>query len=69
MTNRAVIRVDVTPPSMNTNAVRSRWATFHRLKKSWQANFEMLLLAGAVYFVLSYAASSAVRRWQRRLAT
>jgi glutamate/aspartate transport system permease protein len=30
---------------------------------------EMLLFAGAVYFVVSYAASLAVRRLQRRLAT
>jgi ABC-type amino acid transport system permease subunit len=30
---------------------------------------EMLLFAGAVYFVICYAASTLVRRWQRRLAT
>jgi glutamate/aspartate transport system permease protein len=30
---------------------------------------ELLLFAGAVYFVVCYAASTLVRRWQRRLAT
>jgi glutamate/aspartate transport system permease protein len=30
---------------------------------------EMLLFAGAVYFVVSYAASYLVKRYQRRLAT
>lgn len=44
----ATIRVSTTPPSINTNAVRSHWRGFHTAKKTWQAQFETLLMQARV---------------------
>lgn len=41
----AVITVADTPPSMNTNRIRSNWRGFHTEKKRWQQQLEVLLMA------------------------
>jgi hypothetical protein len=42
------LHLDVVPPSINTNAVRSHWRGFHRAKKAWQDDFERLLMAARI---------------------
>lgn len=43
--HRAEIVIPRTPPSMNTNAIRSHWSGFQREKKAWQEEIGFSLMA------------------------
>lgn len=42
---QASLSLNETPPSMNTNKVRSNWRGFHTEKKRWQEDLGRLLMA------------------------
>lgn len=43
-----LLHIPRTPPSMNTNKIRSHWRGFHTAKKEWQRELEQLFMAVGV---------------------
>lgn len=66
---RVILRLDRTPPSMNTNQLRSSWQGYHREKRSWQEEIGLLLMAARVERgTYRRAVAGAFLRFPRRAA-
>jgi hypothetical protein len=62
---RVEFEIPRTPPSMNSNEVRSHWTGFHAHKKSWQAEIEQMLMVMGISRGGQRAIAGAVMRFPR----
>jgi hypothetical protein len=64
--SRAEFEIPRTPPSMNTNAIRSHWRGFHREKKAWEDEIGFMLMAALLPRLGERAIAGCKMRFPRR---
>lgn len=65
---RDVLLVAETPPSMNTNQIRSNWRGYHKHKKKWQEEIQTLLMVAGLPRDNQRAIAGAILRFPKRAA-